>query len=237
MLFPSFGIWRRKKPEVIDHQYQLIDGFECSTEEFYKAIEGDLADREVPGLQISREEFAEGGLLSASRTYLRMRRERLLFDVCSAPFGKAWFFSYRFAEIPATLMLWELLLTLLLVGVIVFGYVVLFGVLWGGIIIGLTLLGLGLLLRNSVAFGWYGLDDFLLRLPVLGIVYEVLLRKPTYYREDTRLMYVTLVREIIERRVSGFAGAKGFKQTQFVNASPDLHKKLADLLRIPKPTA
>ena len=231
MNFPTFGIWRRKKPDVIDHQYQLIDGFECSTEEFYQAIETDLSQRGVPGLQITREKFAEGGLLSARRDYLRMRRERLVFDVCSAPFGKAWFFSYRFAEIPATLMVWELLLALAAVAGIVFGYLQLFGALWGGIIIGVTLFGFGVLLRNSLALGLYGLDDLLLRVPVFGIAYETLLRKPTYYREDSRLMYVTLVRQIIEERVKEFAGAQGFTHTQFVKASPDIGERLAALMQ------
>ena len=235
MAFPSFGIWRRKKPDVLDHQYQLIDGFDCSTEDFYKGIEGDLTKRKVPAMEITREEFAEGGLLSARRVYLRMRRERLVFDVCSAPFGKAWFFSYRFAEIPACLMLWELLLTLALLNAVVSAYALLFGVLWGGIIIATTLIGLGILLRNSVSLGFYGLDDFLMRLPVFGIVYEVLLRKNTYYREDTRIMYVTLVREIIEARVQEVTAAKGVKQSRFVNAMPDLPHKLAELLKHPKP--
>ena len=97
---------------MLDYKHKLIDGMDSSPEEFYSAIESDLVQRQVPGLEITREEFAEGGLLSAKRVYLRMRRERLVFDICSAPFGKAWFFSYRFALIPACIMVWELLLVL-----------------------------------------------------------------------------------------------------------------------------
>jgi hypothetical protein len=231
MPFPTLGIWRRKKPQEIDHQYQFVDGFEGSIREFYDAIESDLAARKVPGMQISREHFAEGGLFSATREYLRMRRERLVFDVCSAPFGRGWFYSYRFAEIPVTLMVWELLLALAVVGGLVQCYLALFGFLWGGIIVAATLYGIGWLLRNSVKLGYYGLDDFLIRLPVFGAVYEALFRPETYHRIDTRLMYVTLVRQIIEARVSEALAAQGFKQSQFQNASPDLHQKLAELLK------
>ena len=136
MTFPTFGIWRRKKPDVLDYKIQLIDGMEGSTEEFYQGIEKELSQRGVPGLAITREEFAEGGVLSARRIYLRMRRERLVFDVCSAPFGKAWFYSYRFALIPVCLTVWELLLVLAAVALVVSAYVALFGVFWGGVIVG-----------------------------------------------------------------------------------------------------
>lgn len=237
MSFPTFGIWRRKNPEVHDWKHQLIDGMEGTTEELYQAIEEDLLQREVPNLEITREEFAEGGLLSAKRVYLRMRRERLVFDVCSAPFGKAWFYSYRFAEIPVCLMVWELLLVLAFIAIIILGYVLLFGVFWGGVIIGTTLLGIGVLLHHSQSFGFYGLDDFLMRVPVFGIVYEALLRQGNnYYRDDTRLMYMTLVRDIIEDHVREATAEKGFKQSSFEDATPDIHRLLAKLLKHPNPT-
>jgi hypothetical protein len=81
--------------------------------EFYAAVERELKDREVPGLEIFYVDFAEGGLLSAKREYLRMTRERLVFDICAAPFGTAYFFSCRFAEIPAVIQLWQLLVVLI----------------------------------------------------------------------------------------------------------------------------
>lgn len=236
MTFPTFGIWRRKKPLVHDYKFQLVDGMEGSTEDLYRQVEEDLREREVPGLEITREEFAEGGLLSAKRVYLRLRRERLVFDVCSAPFGKGWFFSYRFAEIPVCLMVWELLLVLAFFCVIVLGYVLLFGMLWGSVIIGASLIGLVLLLRHSLSLGFFGLDDFLLRVPVFGIVYEALIRKETYYREDTRLMYMTLMREIIENRIKESTKEKGFEQKPFVDAAPDIHRHLAELLKHPRVT-
>lgn len=235
MNLPTFGIWKRKNPEVIEYKQKWIDGMESSTDEFYNALESDLMQREVPGLEITREEFSEGGLLSSKRVYLRMRRERMVFDVCSAPFGKTWFFSYRFAFIPVSVMVWEILLVLAVLAAIVFGYVQLFGPLWGGVIIGVTLLGIGILLRNSLALGLYGLDDMLLRLPVFGIVYEVMLRKETYYREDSRTMFMNLVRGLIEARTDEFVSAQGFQQTPFVEARPDLHSRLVDLLKQPRP--
>src|SRR5258708_1720056 len=102
-----FGLWKRKKTEVLKYTYVLFDNFDTPVSEFYQAIEHDLKTRELSGLEISRIEYAEGGMLSAKRQYLRLRRERFVFDVCAAPFGTTWFFSYRFALIPASFGIWD----------------------------------------------------------------------------------------------------------------------------------
>src|SRR6266536_3879776 len=105
-----FGFHKPKKTDLLTHWYSLIPGFNTSTKEFYQGIESELKERQVPGLEIARVEFAEGGLLSSKREYLRMTRERLVFDICAAPFGTAYFFSCRFAEIPAVIRFWQLII-------------------------------------------------------------------------------------------------------------------------------
>lgn len=104
--------FRSKRADVLSHWYSLVPNFGTSAKEFYETIERALQERKVPGLEISRVEFSEGGILSDKREYLRMSRERLVFDVCGAPFGTSYFFSCRFAEIPAVIQLWQLLLLL-----------------------------------------------------------------------------------------------------------------------------
>src|ERR1035438_6432882 len=103
-----FAIFRSKKADVLSHWYTLVPGFNTSSQEFYGSVEEDLKARQVPGLEMSRVDFSEGGILSDKRTYLRMTRERLVFDVCAAPFGVNYFFSCRFAELPAIVELWQL---------------------------------------------------------------------------------------------------------------------------------
>src|SRR5467141_2523433 len=105
-----FSFFKPKKMDVLSHWYSLIPGFNTSAQEFYQSIERELKERQVPGLEITRVEFSEGRLLSHKREYLRMTRERLVFDVCAAPFGTAYFFSCRFAEIPAVIRLWQLII-------------------------------------------------------------------------------------------------------------------------------
>src|SRR5450759_1851421 len=108
-----FGLFEKSKADIIDHWYALIPGFNSSTKDFYEAVEKELKERQVPGLEIFHVDFAEGGILSSKREYLRMTRERLVFDVCAAPFGTSYFFSCRFAEIPAVIKLWQLFVVLI----------------------------------------------------------------------------------------------------------------------------
>ncbi len=95
-----FGQTKPKTPEVLSYWHELVENFHTSPQDFYAAVEKSLQERKVPGLDASRVEFAEGGLLSAKREYLRLTRERLVFDICAAPFGTSFFFSCRYAELP-----------------------------------------------------------------------------------------------------------------------------------------
>ena len=108
----------QKKAEVLEHWISFAEEFQFSSAEFYAAVEKELDARKVPGLEKSRIEFAEGGLLSDKRVYLRMLRERLVFDVCAAPFGTRFFFSCRMAEIPSVIQLWQLAAVVVGLGII-----------------------------------------------------------------------------------------------------------------------
>ena len=233
-----FGLWKKRKPEELrPPTYTLIDGFETSTDAFYQTIEDELLARQVPGLELMRVDFREGGLLSSKRDYLRMRRERLTFDLCSAPFGTSWFFSYRFCEIPAPLPLGHLLVVMALTVALTVGYLALFGPLWGGIIIGMTVLGFALLLRNTLTLGFDDFDAWLLTVPVFGRVYELLFRKETFFRQDTRYMYVEMVERIIQDKIKQVTAAEGIDKVEFIEARPDVHPLLARLVQAPTRTS
>jgi hypothetical protein len=217
-----FGFFEKKKGDIIDHWYSLIPSFNTSAKEFYEAVEKELKAREVPGLDISHIDFAEGGLMSTKRKYLRMTRERLVFDICAAPFGTAFFFSCRFVEIPAVIQLWQLLVvsvgTVIIAGLIVY---------FAGIFLGLFILLVGFvaaiyLLRNTVAMGLRNLDATLIKSPVFGPIYENWFRKETYYRQDTRLMYRDTVNDVVKAKVEETTGAKGIKLIKFNDYSPIL---------------
>jgi hypothetical protein len=218
-----FGFFK-SKADVIDHWYALIPGFTSSTREFYEAVEKELKEREVPGLEIFHVDFAEGGIASNKREYLRMTRERLVFDICAAPFGKAYFFSCRFAEIPSVIKLWQL--AVLLIALLVMVYVAWrYAGLWLGTLILIAMFALIFYtLRNAVAMGLRDLDAFLVKDPMFGPIYERFFRRETYYRHDTRLMYCDTVNAVVKAKVEDSTGAKGIKLVRYMENCPLLNE-------------
>jgi hypothetical protein len=217
-----FGFFEKKPSDVIDHWYALIPGFNTSTKEFYEAVENELKERQVPGLEIFHVDFAEGGVISSKREYLRMTRERLVFDICAAPFGKAYFFSCRFAEIPAVIRLWQLLVVLVAAFMLVAVTFRFLGLILGTLILLAGFLFLIYALRNAVSLGLKDLDATLIRSPVVGPIYENWFRKETYYRQDTRLMYRDTVNDVVKTKVEETTGAKGIKLIKYNEYSPIL---------------
>lgn len=223
------GLIGPKKADVIGHWYSLVPGFSHSAREFYSAVEAELKSREVPGLEVQYVDFAEGGVLSARREYLRMTRERLVFDVCAAPFGKAFFFSCRFAQIPAEVRLWELfalifgLCLMALLGLCAFERLLgVAGVIVYPFFLLASLIAAVYLMRNAVAMGLRDLDASLIRMPVIGAVYEAWFRRETYYRQDTRLMYCDTVDAVVKAKVEELTGAKGIRLLRYNEYSPVL---------------
>lgn len=233
-----FGIWKSKKPEVIKQDRWTFEQFECSPEEFYKSIEQELEVRQMPGLTIERIEHKEGGLLSAKRVYLRIRRERLVFDICLAPFGTYWFISRRYSLIPFSLKVWELVVVFLLLASVAGFYIALFGLVLGSSIFGGSILGIALLMNSLVSLGLHDLDAALLQIPVIGAIYECLFRKETYYREDTRNTYVDIVDTITKMKIDELVAEKDAKLVAYRDATPPSHPTvmalIGALLKIPR---
>jgi hypothetical protein len=199
------------KEQLHKYWYVPVDNFQFASADFYQMIEKELTARKVPGLHISRVEFSEGGLLSAKREYLRLKRERLVFDICAAPFGTGYFFSFRLIELPLGVRFWHMLIFLFCLAVIYALLAKIAGML-AGILLFLALFGGGVwLLAHPEALGLKDVDATLLKIPVIGPLYELFFRKETYYREDTRLMYLTTVDGITAALVEEVTAAKGVK--------------------------
>lgn len=210
--------------EILEHWFTLVPQHHFSTQEFYDAVSSQIAAQKLPSLDVSRVDLAEGGSLSDRREYLRMARERLTFDVCAAPVGTNYFFSYRFYLLPAVLKPWEILL---LTGGILCGlylFVRMFGVVLGPILLA-VIFGLCVwLMRNAIGRGLHDLDASLMKIPVIGSVYQRYFRKDTFYREDVRIAYCSIVSAIVKEAAEDAMGTKGLNLRRTFEYAPYLER-------------
>ena len=220
--------FENKRGEILGKPEMLYaDGFICAPQEFYATVEQQIAARRIPGLEISRIKFNEGGLMSEQRVYLRLMRERLCIDTSAAPFGNIFFFSMRKVYVPALVRLWHIVVTLLFFGAVNAlllkplgaSYAVIATVALAFAIVGV--------LHNAAAEAGSDIDTLLLKIPVVGTIYENWFRVETYYREDTRNLYLQLFPQFILAIAEETSAAKGFKLTPYLQPLPpvsDLNK-------------
>lgn len=194
---------KAKPTEIVSQWAQLIEGLQFSPQEFYGKVEQALRDRQVPDLEMGRVDWPEGGILSAKREYLRLTRERLVFDICGAPFGTGFFVSSRLGVKPLTLSLVAIVLALAVIPAIGFC------VLRPGWLTGLALAAMIVGFFVVVISAGHDLDSLLMRIPLVGYVYERFLRRITYYRIDRQEMYRQAVHNAVMQVIDEITTAKG----------------------------
>jgi hypothetical protein len=223
-----FG-FENKKGDVLDHWIAFHDSLNYPPQEFYAAIEEELQARKIPGMEISREEFAEGGLLSDRRIYLRLFRERLAIYTCAAPFGAGYFFSCRAVHVPALVRLWHIIAALIFFGVVGGLLVKPLGATFALIAMVALMFALAGVLRNAATSTFADLDALLLKIPAVSTIYQDWFRADTYYRDDTRVIYLQripkLIRELAEE-ITAAKGAKLVEQYQFAPIFGELYKRV-----------
>ncbi len=198
------------KPQVEGHWHSLIEGFSTSSLDFYELVKAGIALREIPDLKISQVEWKQGGLGSGKRVYLRVSREGLNFDICAAPFGTGYFFSWWLAVIP------RILLDLaVLVGIAFAGFICLAiasrqdcsGIFIAPLLFFGLLLGLGFFVR----YGDQGLEPTVLSMPITGFFYGLIFRPVTYFNEDTALMFRESVHHAVMEAIDQVTTAQGVR--------------------------
>lgn len=80
------------------HDHQHFEYLQMSSNDFYSSLERMVTEYEYPEVQCERTTMKEGNILSAGREYLLIRRKRIVFYVCAAPFGKSFFISWYLME-------------------------------------------------------------------------------------------------------------------------------------------
>lgn len=92
--------------DIFSHWSTRLEGFTFKPSQFFELLEKAIKAKEPDHTKISTFEWKEGSLMSAKRTYLRIKRREHIFDVCFAPFGTGTFVSWWLGETrPKLLML------------------------------------------------------------------------------------------------------------------------------------
>jgi hypothetical protein len=206
---------------VVSHWHHPIKNFQTSTLEFYAAVETALKPSEIPDYSVSRIDWREGGVLTARREYLRIQRGKLAFDICAAPFGTGFFFSWWLAELPPShALLWALLICffgLMFIGGMVVSYG-LSGLFWG-IMLGVgAIYFVGYLLKEGHLST--EVEDIVLALPIFGGLYERFFKPSTYYKTDTTLMFQSAVNSVVQDVVEQVMSSKGLRPLTELERKP-----------------
>lgn len=78
---------------LVSHWQHFVDGLEYSPLTFYQYLKGVIESRELQGVHIDMTQFAERSMLSGRRKYLRVKRGKLTYYICGAPYGQGFFVS------------------------------------------------------------------------------------------------------------------------------------------------
>ncbi len=205
----------RKHPQVAGHWHGYIEDFSTSALDFYELVKAGIARRQIPDLKISQVEWKESGAGSGKRVYLRVSREGLNFDICAAPFGTGYFFSWWLARIPLVLLdLFFLSGVCLASGVVLrasffvssqgagcFGALLVFCIYLG------LLFGFGAVVR----YGNEGAEPTVLSMPITGFLYGLVFRPVTYFNEDTALMFRESVHTAVLEAIDAVTSAQGVR--------------------------
>lgn len=216
---------KRATPDIIvSHWCKLLENLQYSSRTFYEKLDQAISKRQIPNIHTGQIHWPEGSVLSAKRLYLRLVRERLVIDICAAPFGTGFFVSWRMGEIRLRVSFFLLFLLLCfcywMYGSIYDRYsweIYRFRILHQNEFIGIIAAAIALFflilffLRQVVASGLSDLDAVLLRIPILGPFYERFLRPITYYRIDLMLVYQEAVHQAVLEVVDEITTTNGIK--------------------------
>lgn len=195
---------------VVSHWSTLIENFQASPLAFYEALEAALKRRDIPATKNERVDYREAGVLSANREYLHVRREKLVFDVCAAPFGTGFFISWWLAEDHAGLH--PVARALMLLGMLIAASWLLFtaGFVLGTIFMVMIAIGGTIGLEQMVRAGT--MDEGVVRsVPLLGTLYLWMFKPASYYRIDTMEMFQKAVHNAVLEVIDTMTTEKGIR--------------------------
>ena len=79
---------------ILSRWHTTLENVICSPLEFYESVMNSIEQKGIPNITFTNITRREGGWFSShSRIYLRIRQNRLFFDVCAFPVGTSFVVS------------------------------------------------------------------------------------------------------------------------------------------------
>ena len=195
---------------IIGHWHKRFEGFSTSALDFYARVEEALVRREVPNVTFSRVEAKEAGVLSASRVYLRITRSQYNFDLCAAPFGKDYFFSWWLVTPVYDPLYFLAALGLIVPAAIVSAVIYSW---FAPLMIPFAYAGLLFLFGLLVRTGYFD-EGRILATPFFGALYEKIFSPETYFRMDMEIMFREAVHAAVMEVVEETTSASGLELSE-----------------------
>jgi hypothetical protein len=213
-----------QKADIFNHWGTALNSVQFSAQEFYRRVEEAVREREWPGVELVRLTHSEAGLLSHKREYLRVVRQRQVFDICAGSFGRDYFFTVREAEMKPQVTLVTFIIFVVTLLLIFSLGVRLFGFFPGIFVFCIATVSGAFLMWNALRMGLTRLDGLLMRTPVIGPIYETWFRRSTtYFQHDTRVVFLKLMDDLLKEAVDEETSAKGIKLLESFEHQPLFH--------------
>lgn len=196
-----------KPAEVISHWHHSLEDFSTSAMEFYRSVEKTLKAKEAPAVTTELVDARDSGVLSSKREYLRISYGRYSFDLCAAPFGRDYFFSWWLVERQPDAALLVGCLGVMALPILLVICVQLAGFFFGILLFLVILAGALLWIVNAARRGMGAVEDTILAIPVVGNLYTRFFRPVTYYSTDTRLVFEESVHRVVLEHLSALRTA------------------------------
>lgn len=213
----------RKTP--ISYWCTLFDDCVYSPNDFYALVEEGLKRRQVPDLLVDFVLMHEGTVFSKRRLYHQLRRERIVAEICAAPFGSGFFISSRLFDRRRRAFFWDYLFACTILAAVTAPVLYEYGTIVAIVVLGTVFTGLWSLMRLAtvVSFAW--LDEKICNVPWFGPIYETIFHPNTYFRQDQHSMYREAVNRSVQEAVAELTTEKGLKpltDTELRPMLPDL---------------
>lgn len=208
----------RSKP--ISYWCTLFDNCEYSPQAFYALVQQNIERRQVPDLLVNCLLLHEGTMFSKRRLYHQMRRERIVVEICAAPFGSGFFISSRLFDRRKRAFYYDYFFAFLTLILLSMPVLQRYGPIVGTVVFGtvFTLIWSIMRLATDISFAW--LDDKICSVPWFGPIYESWFHPDTYFRQDQQSMYREAVNRSVQEAVAELTTEKGIRPLSSFDTQP-----------------